>query len=289
MSAAMLDAALRWSQGEEIRRACPVAPASPGSKMPLLPAGPNGSGGYNLATADADQIRAWWSAVPEAGVAIHLARAGLVVLDVEGESKGLDPFDVIAAIHAAGFLLPRTRLHRTPGGGFHYLFARAAGREAGDYRTSVPDTRGVEIRRSGVVLVPPSVVNGRPYTVANDATVVTAPGWMLAPRPTRPPASRPIDDKRAAVVLARQAEEVRSAPEGQLNHTLCKAAFAVGGLVGAGRLDMETAKAELRAAALAAGHGLTDGRPDPGAERTMDGTLDDALVRGALSPWGGES
>jgi putative DNA primase/helicase len=192
-----LDAALRWARGEEIGRACPVAPARPGSKVPLLPAGAGGSGGYNLATADLDRIRGWWADAPGAGVAIHVERAGLVVLDVEGPSKGVDPHKVVAAIKSAGYVLPRTRVHRTPGGGFHYIYTRPAGVGHEAIVTGVPGVEGAEVRRNGVVLVPPSIVDGRAYELAVEAPLAVAPSWLRRPAERRRPgAPAPADGSR---------------------------------------------------------------------------------------------
>lgn len=283
-----LEAALAWSRGDEIGRACPVAPSRPGSKVPLIEAGANGSGGYNAATVDAERIRSWWERAPDAGLAIHLERAGLVALDVEGPSKGHNARQVVAAIKSTGRTLPRTRVHTTPGGGLHYLFTRAHERPAGAYLTRVPGVAGVEIKRTGVVLVPPSRVDGRLYRVLVEAPLAAAPRWMLAPPAPAAP-KRTIDNAKAAQVLTMQADTVRVAAPGAVNDTLCRAAFVVGGLVGAGRLDLEAARAELRAAALAAGHGLTGDRPDPRAEHAMDRTLALALERGAARPWGAEA
>jgi hypothetical protein len=49
--------------------------------------------------------------------------------------------------------------------------------------------------------------------------------------------------------LRGETQRVRSAPPGRHNAVLCRAAYALGQLVGAGLLDQDTARAELTTAA----------------------------------------
>jgi hypothetical protein len=90
------------------------------------------------------------------------------------------------------------------------------------------------------------------------------PEWLdLAvdrPVPERPAATahEPIRlseavDRWAAVAMSGEIDRVRDAPEGSRNHTLNRAAFALGQITGAGLLDSSEVEASLRDAALSAG------------------------------------
>ncbi|MGH3702093.1 MAG: hypothetical protein ACRDQY_22120 [Pseudonocardiaceae bacterium] len=55
----------------------------------------------------------------------------------------------------------------------------------------------------------------------------------------------------ASAAVRGECQRVRTAPPGQHNAVLCRAAYALGQLIGAGLLDEDTARAELTAAASA--------------------------------------
>ncbi len=78
----------------------------------------------------------------------------------------------------------------------------------------------------------------------------------------------------ATAAIDREAREVASAPAGQRNHRLNRAAFKLGQLVGAGLLDEATASAALVAAGLVAGPG----------ERKIRSTVQRGLRAGMRQP-----
>jgi len=125
-----------------------VFPCAPGGKLPLT------RHGFREATTDAATIDAWWGRYPEANVAI--ATAGLLVVDVDGPDNPWpqDPEDARDLRQGVVSLTPR--------GGRHFIFRQPTGRAwtntAGRIAPKV-DTRG----NGGYILVPPSVVGGRPY------------------------------------------------------------------------------------------------------------------------------
>ncbi len=54
-----------------------VFPCRPGRKEPIP------QSGYKAATTNLDQIRAWWTAYPDANIALSLEASGLVALDAD--------------------------------------------------------------------------------------------------------------------------------------------------------------------------------------------------------------
>lgn len=123
----------------------PVFPLQPGTKIPM-----RGSRGCKDATTDADRIRAWWEATPEAN--IGLATGHLVdVVDIDGAvgqksrtQHWEDAFERIEGDMVAKVLTPR------PGGMHLYVPATGDGNKAGLYPGI--DYRGM----GGYVVAPPS-------------------------------------------------------------------------------------------------------------------------------------
>ncbi len=70
----LLRAALRYAE-----LGYPVFPCAPGTKKPLT------QHGFQDASADADQIEAWWAQHPAANIGIPTA--GLIVIDIDGEGN----------------------------------------------------------------------------------------------------------------------------------------------------------------------------------------------------------
>lgn len=140
-------------------------PCKPGAKKPITP------NGVHDATTDPNQIREWWTANPDANIAVAPARSGCYAVDVD-PPLGLASLETLITEHGA---LPATLAVRTPRGGLHYWFQ-------GDCPSSVQklgpklDTRG----RGGYVLVPPSIVNGAAYETIVDAEIAEGPAWIPA-------------------------------------------------------------------------------------------------------------
>ena len=139
----MLQEALRYAE-----LGYPVFPCVPGGKAPLT------RRGCLDATTDAEQIRVWWTARPDAN--IGMSTEGLLVVDVDGADNPW-PGDPERERDLA-----RAAMSLTPHGGRHYFFRQPEGR---DWRNTTGkiapkvDTRA----NGGYVLVPPSVVDGTPY------------------------------------------------------------------------------------------------------------------------------
>lgn len=81
-------------------------------------------------------------------------------------------------------------------------------------------------------------------------------------------------DAYAAAALRAECADVAATGEGGRNHRLNAAAFSLGTLIGAGRLDENTATAALLDAALSAGLG----------EREAERTITSGLTAGRAHP-----
>jgi hypothetical protein len=132
-----------------------------------------------LATSDSARIATWWTAQPDANVAI-VGGQGLLILDVDVRKGGDASLAAIEAKHGA---LPATLTARTPSGGRHLYFggpdvANSSGKLGA----------GLDIKsRAGYVVAPPSVTIEVPgkqhagvYEWVNMSVGPTqAPQWLL--------------------------------------------------------------------------------------------------------------
>jgi hypothetical protein len=122
--------------------------------------------GHKDATRDPEQIRRWWSAYPDAGVALSCAMSGLVVLDADLYKPECE----FGALEARLGRLPETPRQLTPRGGEHYVFRDGGGR----YRNPCA---GAESKHDGYVLLAPSVGpdSSRPYAWDRGAHLLDTP------------------------------------------------------------------------------------------------------------------
>jgi len=155
------NAALRYAE-----MGYPVFPCVPGEKVPLTPHG------FHDATTDAARIEAWWAAHPDAN--IGMPTAGLLVIDVDGADNPWpgDPEQALDLAQGAMSLTPR--------GGRHHIFRQPTGRTwsctTGKLADHV-DTRA----NGGYIVVPPSVVAGKPYAWAQARELATGPEQLTEP------------------------------------------------------------------------------------------------------------
>jgi hypothetical protein len=95
------------------------------------------------------------------------------------------------------------------------------------------------------------------YELVDDRDPAELPGWLHQALTPKPPAALSAPAVAAAAnpsgyafaAVRGEAQRVRTAPPGQHNAVLCRAAYALGQLIGAGLLDQDTARTELTAAA----------------------------------------
>jgi hypothetical protein len=186
-----------------------------------------------------------------------------VVLDVDPAHGGEASLAELVDAHEA---LPATLEVRTGGGGRHLYFAHPGVRVANSVGALGP---GLDVRGDGgYILAPPSGhASGGTYRRLTPGPPATLPGWLqaLMTRGRREATSAvtitvdDVDRSRASAwaraALVAEATRVRRAGVGTRNHTLNRAAFALGQIVAGGHLDAADASGFLCDAALAAGLG----------------------------------
>ncbi|MCD0482794.1 bifunctional DNA primase/polymerase [Streptacidiphilus sp. ASG 303] len=266
-----------------------VFPLTPGAKKPAV------RDWEHRATTDPGRIRRCWQAGPfNIGLACGPSRLLVVDLDTPKHPGDTPPeawalpgvtdgADVLAVLCERAHLpFPdATFTVRTRSGGLHLYFAVP---EAVPLPPSTVGTLGwkVDTRcRGGYVLAPGSVVDAVPYRVERNDPPAPLPSSLIskgAPARQTPritPArwrDRMSDaDAYSRAALDGETARVRTAPEGQRNHTLFRAAAALGRLVAAGTLPREAAEGALAEAATAVGLG----------EAEIRRTLASGLARGA--------
>lgn len=286
-----------------------VFPCEPGEKTPLARWAPNGS---KSATHDPDRVKTIWTNQPDANVAIATGdESGLVVIDLDGDAGELAYGELLLRLGSPGGSLGPEYVDgatvKTPGGGWHLYFGTA---------TDIPNSASkvaphVDVRgRGGYVLAPPSVhPSGGRYVWRNPPKegngVLRLPllshEWRMAlsheyakcvggmgeaksqildrpPPPARTELPEGTDmDRYGIAALRRACDDISQAEKGTRNHTLNQVSYAMGKLVGAGRIRYESAFQALVAAARQAGleagesektvkSGLASGMRDAGHE-----------------------
>lgn len=171
--------------------------------------------GVRDATTDAARITAWWTAYPEANVAMAMGD-GVVAIDVDPRNGG---DATLAAIVEECGALPRTPTAKTGGGGWHY-FVEVEGEFHADnaWKERHP---GIDLIGDGkYVLAAPSRTAG-PYAwiVAPwDAPLAMAPRWVLDAQKslvevqTVAPLPAPVGEELARLVVRARAYLATMAP-----------------------------------------------------------------------------
>lgn len=259
--ATMLDHALGYAAN-----GLPVFPLAPRTKRPATP-----NGLYD-ATTDETQIRSWWTATPNANIAVRVPDWA-VVLDVDTRNGGT--LEALAP-------LPDTLTFHTGGGGWHLWFDRPDG----DLRGQLDGIPGVDIKtNTGYVVMPPSIhPNGERYVDPGTGNMIeTVPAHLVARmvKPIRParPAPRatratPPSPGYWGAALQGELDAIATAPEGTRNETLNRAAFNLGTLIAAAGEQPDDVTVLLAAAAAQAGL----------EEWEADGTIRSGLESGMDSP-----
>ena len=270
------------------------------------------TGGLNKATRDEAQIRAWWRKYPRAMIGLRMGpEAGVFAIDPDvpkepGDPDGLAAWQDLAAAHDYA---PTTHAHVSPRGGRHLLFAYPADITITNSPGNLPP--GIDVRGAGgYVIAPPSrMADGREYRLERPEHAFRheqAPDWLLdllrKPEPAQappspeqkktseratpqPPNGEParifmdeVPDSYIACAVDEECAAVAAAPRGQRNKALNTAAFKLGTLVGAVRLDAGTATRRLYDAAVASGLVQDDG------QHAALATIESGLTSGADSP-----
>jgi hypothetical protein len=272
------DAALYYARW----RGWAVFPVRPRAKEPLV------AGAYKAATAELDQVEAWWTQYPDANIGLATGeRSGVWVLDIDGP-EGEASLDQLEAEHGT---LPVT-WRVSSGKGHHLYWECPAGQDPG---RRIGVRRGLDvIGGSGYLVLPPSIhPSGREYVWAEvDGPIAAAPEWLRTlekPRAERPkvgPASWPrahveapqegvrSPDHYLAGVVRRAVHDVTHAGKGQRNVELYRAAVWVASVAAGLQRSLAGPMAELYRAAQTAGLD----------EIEIERTLDSAAARGRARP-----
>ncbi len=240
-----------------------VFPIAPGAKKP-----PVIDRWETRASTDPDQITRWWQHIPHT-VGIATGPSGLVVVDLDTPKPGETVPDRWAALgigSGAGVLRALARQHdttvtptfavTTPSGGWHLYYTAPAGAQLRNTQAVIGwkiDTRA----HGGYVVAPGCPVPPGGYELVDDRDPAELPSWLNQALIPKPPAGLSAPAVAAATnpngyacaAVQGECQRVRTAPPGHHNTVLCRAAYALGQLVGAGLLDQETARAALTAAA----------------------------------------
>lgn len=137
-----------------------VFPCLPGTKVPATP------NGFKDASADPAVVTHWWTDNPNYNVAMCPDHNGWAVIDPEAEA---------GENWSEGRPVPETYTVRTPRGGRHLYFEGSCPSSIRKLFKGQPiDTRGV----GGYVLIPPSIVDGKPYTVEKEIDLAPLPAWV---------------------------------------------------------------------------------------------------------------
>jgi hypothetical protein len=163
----VLEAALQYA---ELGYA--VFPCVAGAKNPLT------NNGLQAATTDAEQIERWWTATPQANIAV--ATSGLLVVDVDtinGQPNLWLTDDPEKLLELAGGVLSIT-----PRGGRHFIFRQPASAGKLFRNTAGKLAPHVDTRADGgYILVPPSVVDGKDYRFGSGSSLDTSPQSLPDP------------------------------------------------------------------------------------------------------------
>ena len=270
-----------WAQ-HLASRGWPLFPLAPGTKRPAI------REWEQRATTNPERIkRCWYEA--RFGIGIATGPSGLVVLDLDpaATDDGPDGAAGLATLAAArGVALVPTFTVATPRGGTHLYYRTPPGvrlRNTAGTLTPRVDTRA----DGGYVVAPGTVLPNGGYELVDDTGPPELPAWLVQALAERPAAtlSTPAQTPRADVAgyvdaaVAGETHKVRHAQPGQHNAVLCRAAYALGQLVGAGVLAHATARADL----VSAG-GFLVGADCDCTPSEVTRVIDSGLAAGARNP-----
>jgi len=153
----MKDAALAYlAQGRS------VVPVTPGKKHPPLLRWEE----FQKRLPTEAEVVEWWTQTPEANIALITGQvSGISVVDIDGD-EGKESF-----LHNLQGSMPQSLVHHTPRGAHMILKYNPA------LRQTAGVLPGIDIRNDGgYIIAPPSVVDGKEYTVFRDRELVALSG-----------------------------------------------------------------------------------------------------------------
>jgi hypothetical protein len=141
---------------------------------------------YSASSTDTAQIETWWGAYPQANIGLDCGKSGIVTIDVDPKNGGDKTFPGLKMLTGGGATW-KTRRHRTPTDGEHYLFAAPPAGEDG-LRTGSDrfgKGTGIDVKgRGGYIVLPPSKRTGygkEVYHVVDDIALAPLPRALRFP------------------------------------------------------------------------------------------------------------
>jgi len=176
-----------------------VLALKPKNKVPLT------EHGLKDATQLQVTIKELWTRWPDANIGI--VTDGYAVLDFDAEHGGLESKEKLIA--KQGPFLP-TRVHKTGGGGEHWIYRQHNG-QAIRNTVKVAGYTGVDLRGTGgYIVAPPSIhPNGNEYLILDPSPIAPCPEWIpqliqtvgrLSQRPMAPGASIPESTRNDTMI-----------------------------------------------------------------------------------------
>lgn len=132
---------------------------------------------------------------PGCNIGFYPAKSGFVVMDIDPRNGGGDTMLELMHEHTWS---PSTCVSATPSGGRHHFFRSRPGAK---YPGRLGP--GIDLKWQGYVLLPPSVVDGKPYEWLSKARVEVVPSWFEyePPKPSKK-SSGEFDSAMAGRMLA---------------------------------------------------------------------------------------
>lgn len=165
---------------ELAKRGLWIFPCIAGTKRPVLP-------GYLKMRMSVEEVEAWWTEHPDDNIGMNPAANGFVVID-------LDTYKPECNWDRG---MPDTMMVTSASGGEHHYFKDGGNRFPGKFNGYT----GVDIKHTGVVVLPPSRFEKGTYEWVDDDEPIDLPDWV----PTR--AKVVIDPLAAGLLQARRGED----------------------------------------------------------------------------------
>lgn len=165
-----------------------VFPVKPNEKRPAV------KNGLLAATDNHEQIKAWWSSMPDANIGIATGpTSGFWVLDLD-EKNGVSGSTSILGYDTDDAAPTLTAI--TGSGGSHRLYQYPSDIEI---KTRAGILPGVDVRgQGGYIVAAPSIVDGKLYRWLNDAVPIASAPQTIIDLVTRPLALKPSSGVSAA-------------------------------------------------------------------------------------------
>jgi hypothetical protein len=255
----------------------PATPAGANSRVTRLPNTYTEQDYSN----DPEEVADWF--FPHDNIGVTLGPSKLLVIDPDRHQyDGVAAFTKLCKKHAADGEWPDTLTVYTAGGGYHLYFQNPRG-----YRTTGALPKGIDVKGDGgLVVAPGSRIDGKYYTVENDAPVAELPEWLeklitgSKPDAARKTGSSPrqlqrMPPDRLQKKIEGILNQVAEAGYGERNMILHWAACRMREIVDVDRIPVETAEDYLLQNAYICGLAGEDG------ERAVLATIRSGLGWGA--------